>query len=211
MKTKANSLRLLILAVVLSVVASSLRAQSVLNGSFEAPALSNGDYESGSGDNWTPSGDAFVFTNGFGNGTTPYGNQYEFFNPGVSDAQTISRAFTLNATYTLSLVASDIFGDQGQQLTIAVSGGATATQTFAIPSRSGGVSSGALSFAAYTLAFTPTINTAVTDTGISSFAVDNVQLSAPVLGVPEPSTWSLLGLGGAGLLGLTLYRRAPHA
>ena len=44
----------------------------------------------------------------------------------------------------------------------------------------------------------------------SNLLLNDVSLMA-VSGVPEPGTWALLGLGGAGLLGLTLCRRSMRA
>nr|MDQ2659290.1 hypothetical protein [Verrucomicrobiota bacterium] len=99
-----KKLRLLALAATLALTAaSSLHAQTILNGSFENPALAPGGQANGSGDNWTTTGGGFVETNGGPFGTTPFGNQWEALNPAATDAQTLTGTFTLGSTYTLSL------------------------------------------------------------------------------------------------------------
>jgi hypothetical protein len=204
MKTKTYRLLALAGAALLGLSAtSSLHAYSVLNGSFEDPALSDGSYDYGSGDNWTVAGYAYVITNGAYFGTTPYGNQWEYLDVGSTDTQIISSAFTLNATYTLSVSASDVFDEAGDQVTVLISGGATATQTFAIP-RNEAVF-GALPFATYTLDFTPTSSAPVTLTIINDtnpIALDNVQLSGPAAVPDHGATLPLLGFGAVSLLAL---------
>ena len=167
-------------------------AQMIQNGSFENPALVGTKYVSGSGANWTATAGAFVLTNDFGFGITPFGNQWEEFANNTTDTQTISDGFVTGTPYTLSLVASDVSGSTGDQLTLSVSGSATAGQTFPIPARTGGQNPGALQFASYALTFTPmtagpvTVTLAAGSSG-GGIAIDNVQLT-----VPEPSTWTLL-------------------
>ena len=90
-------------------------------------------------------------------------------------------------------------------MTLQVSGGATAIQSFALPDNP--QFGGLLPFVTYTLNFVPTSSAAVTFTlsaGVNPIALDNVQLLAP-----EPSTWAAVGLG-AGLLGIAALRRRPH-
>lgn len=195
-----------ILAVAFCIGASGLRAQILLNGSFEDPALPAGGNARGSGSNWTAptNGGVYVETNGFGLGITPYGNQYVYLDRTFSDAQTVAGpSFTLGRTYTLSLMAADVFGNDGDQLTVVLSGGVVVTQTFAVPIRSAGVGNTPLVFVNCSLTFTPTSAAAVMVTLTNSsrggaLILDNVQL------VPEPSTWAMLGLGvvSAGVMAL---------
>ena len=196
------------IALGFSLAATKVAAAPVLlNGSFEDPALAGTNFASGSGANWTATAGAFVLTNNFGFGTTPYGSQWEEFANNTTDTQTISSGFTPNTRYVLSLVASDVSGNSGDQLTLSVSGGATATQTFSLPARTGGQNSGALPFVSYTLTFTPTtvgpvVVTLAAGSSGGGIAIDNVQF----LAVPEPSTWALLGLSSLGMLRLALRR-----
>lgn len=189
------------------LAAASLHAQTVQpvqpvqNGSFENPGV-NGQV-AGAGNNWTVTGNPFVLSNNAGLGTTTYGNQWERLNAGSTVAQTLPGTLNLGQLYTLSLVAADVYG-QGDQLTLTVSGAATASQVFTIPGH--GFSSGALPFVEYDLSFTPTSTGNVTitlaNTGTTNgLALDNVQVS-----VPEPSTWAAVA-AGAGLLGFVALRR----
>ena len=201
-----RTLRRLALAGIVTL-AGHAHAQTLLNGSFELPALTAGAEGTGSGDNWTLTGSAFIETNGHGLGTTPYGNQWNYLNGNNSaDSQTISGGFTPNTSYTLSVAALGYFGNLGDQLTLTISGGGLATpvtQNFAVVGRT--VFGGSpLLFGNYSLAFTPQANAPVTITLANTstndvLALDNVVL-APTGGVPEPSTWALM-LGGTGLLG----------
>ena len=85
----------------LCLTAVSVAAVPMLqNGSFEDPALSAGAFAYGSGNNWTATVGAFVITNGYGFGTTPYGNQWEEFANSTTDTQTISSGFTPGTPYS---------------------------------------------------------------------------------------------------------------
>ncbi len=201
MKTKAYLLPLRLLAFALLAAATTGRAQTVLNSSFEDPATVS--LVDGGGNDWTATGNTEIISNSFGRGTpTPFGTQFLYLRPSTSDAQTIS-GFTLGQAYQITLGVAFYNATSGT-VTLSVSGGATASQSYATPTSS---SSG---FVTDTLSFMPTASTSVTftvgsaSTTNGSFEVDNVQI------VPEPGTWALLGLGAGGL-GLALRRQRPRA
>ena len=200
MKTSASLALFCLLSLALFAAATTGHAQTVLNPSFEDPATDS--LVDGGGDNWTATGSTVIVSNNFGRGTpTPYGTQFLYLRPGTSDAQTIS-GFTPGQAYELTLDVA-YFNASSGTVTLSVSGGATASQSYATPTSSDD------GFVIDTLDFTPTTSANVTFTVASdsttdgSFEVDNVQI------VPEPSTWALLSVG-ASLLGLAM-RRSPRA
>ena len=191
---------LLLAACLAAAGASRARAQTLLNGSFELPALTDGDDARGAGNNWVSTGTNFIETNGepfFGD--TPYGNQYLDNSSGATASQTIATGFAMDARYHLSLVVAALF-DAGQTLSITISGAATASQSFDIAANPN--PTGALPFVTVAVDFTTTVAGPVTitlgdiSTDGNALAIDNVAL----LAVPEPSAW-VMALSGLGLLG----------
>ena len=187
-------------------------AQTLLNGSFELPALGPGNEAYGAGVDWTAIL-AYTDTNGEDIGTTPYGTQWVDLWPTATVSQTISSGFTLNQVYTLSMACSDAFGSPYDDLLVTVSGGGMAppaSSSFAIPENTNLYNE--FPFITYSVTFTPTTSDPVTITlgnlgqmTEGFLALDNVVLSGPSV-VPEPSTWALM-VGGAALLCLRLRRR----
>ena len=211
MKTK-TSLRLFTLAATtLLAGAATGRAQTILNPSFENPATTS--YVDGGGDNWSlTAGTALIQSNSLGRGTTPYGTQFLYLRPASTDAQTVG-AFTLGQIYTFTLAVADAQFLPNDSITLSVSGGATASQSYSIPESS----SQNFPFVDYTVTFIPLTSTTVTlavtntssyDANGGSIAVDNARVAVGTLAVPEPSTWAALCLGVAGLGVVTLRRRA---
>ncbi len=217
MKTRPCFLHRLSLALVLlaSVAATTrLHAQMLLNGSFENPATSTEIFFS-AGANWTQigSGNDFVCSNtgsGYGGGTTPYGSQYlEVLYQGDGASQSDS-GLTNGQTYLFTLAAAPT-NTNPATVTLSVTGGATASQTFPLTVRATPSGAGVpLPFQTLALALTCTSSQAVTLSLVDAspnqqIAVDNAQLS-----VPEPSAWALLAVGTVGL-GWTLRRRVRAA
>ncbi len=169
------------------LAASRGQAQTVLNGSFEAPELNYG-YTTGSGTNWKTTGQVYLFTNEVDYGLTPYGNQWSIVYSGATVSQQLSGAFTPNTAYTLSVSSADVYGYQGDQLAITISGGGLktpVTKTFAIPQNTEALIEfgGDLPLEAYQVAFTPLTSAPVTVTfaNVSKssgvVALDNVVLT----------------------------------
>jgi hypothetical protein len=112
-------------------------APALLNGSFEDPALATpNSISSGNGGTfWTANNsNVNLISNNFGNlGTTPYGNQYIGFSaPAASDQQTVS-GFLAGQSYVLTLFFADIANNANPQLTVTISGAASATGIFNAP------------------------------------------------------------------------------
>jgi hypothetical protein len=167
-------------------------APDLLNGSFEDPPLgpnsiSNNNGSGNGGTFWTANNsNVNLISNNFGNlGTTPYGNQYiGFSGPGASDQQTVS-GFLAGQSYVLTLFFSDIANSANSQLTVTVTGAASATGIFnAPPDNSQG---GPYPFQQAQVPFTTIaggdITVALLDSGSANVAVDNVSLAS----VPEAS------------------------
>lgn len=72
---------------------------------------------------------------------------------GRSDVQTLDRIFRPNTGYRLSLACADVSGCPDQRLTITLTGGASASATFAIPAHRSGQD--IMSFVLCGLDFTP--------------------------------------------------------
>ena len=189
-----------LLAVGLTAAPAFTSAQSILNGSFEAPVASN--VTDGGGDYWTALGNAYLIPNTAGFGNTPYGDQFLGLDAGASDAQTIDQV-VVGTTYELSLACTNFLLRKLDNLTITLSGAVSTSSTYVLPYIGGAY---ALSESVLTLDFTPATTGPLTITLIAvannqtnegALVIDNVVLSGGA--VPEPSAWWLL-LGGFGLL-----------
>lgn len=201
-----------VLALSCAGTGTSAAATLLLNGSFESPLLSPGTGIAGGGDNWTPSSrNSVIASNGFDDiGSTPYGSQFLGLNAGNADSQTVPN-LVAGTTYYLTAYFADAFGGGSPSLTMAVTGAATASQTYGAPVGGPYGAANTIPFTAATLSFVAQTSGAATVTLTDSspgaaIVVDNVLLDT-VAPVPEPSTWALVGLGGAGLLGFGLRRR----
>jgi hypothetical protein len=169
-------------------------APDLLNGSFEDPPLNPNSISSGNGGTfWTANNsNVNLISNNFGNlGTTPYGNQYIGFSlTGASDQQTVS-GFLAGQSYVLTLFFADIANNANPQLTVTISGAASATGIFNAPV-SGPNGANPYPFQQAQLPFTTTadgdITVALIDSGSASVAVDNVSLTS----VPEPSPFAMI-------------------
>ena len=169
-------------------------APDLLNGSFEDPVRPANSILSGNGGTfWTANNsNVNLISNNFGNlGTTPYGNQYIGFSlTGASDQQTVS-GFLAGQSYVLTLFFADIANNANPQLTVTISGAASATGIFNAPV-SGPNGANPYPFQQAQVLFTTIadgdITVALTDSGSASVAVDNVSLTS----VPEPSPFAMI-------------------
>lgn len=189
----------------------------LLNGSFESPTVPPGSVTPGGGDNWTPSppDGAFIFSNGNGNGDTPYGTQFLGlgFTGGTlfpSDAQTVA-GFEAGVNYVLGVDFADAVGGPDPTLTITLSGVFNGSQTYTAPV-GGPYGAGTIPFTSAVFFFTVPTSGAITITLTnssldSSIAVDNVGLYGNA-SIPEPASIATLLLGAGLLGGLALRRRA---
>jgi hypothetical protein len=188
-------------ALAFTAVVFPLRAYAVpaiLNGSFEDPALLPNTISAGNGGtSWTPNGaNVNLVSNNFNNlGTTPFGNQYLAFSlTGASDQQTVS-GFLAGQSYVLDLFFADIANNANPQLTITISGAASAVGSFNAPV-SGPNGTNPYPFQEATLPFTTTADGAITflltDTGSASLAVDNVSFSPAAVPEASPTFTTLL-------------------
>ena len=156
MKTKTSFRLFTLAATTLLAGAATGRAQTILNPSFENPATTS--YVDGGGDNWSlTAGTALIQSNSLGRGTTPYGTQFLYLRPASTDAQTVG-AFTLGQIYTFTLAVADAQFLPNDSITLSVSGGATASQSYSIPESS----SLNFPFVDYTVTFIPLTSTTVT-------------------------------------------------
>lgn len=210
---------LLFLAATVSMLVgfrATVHAQTVLNGSFESPAVPMfPGYVSGAGDSWTASSttNLTVYSNMGTNPKTVYGQQYLYMNGHESISQTLSSGFGAGQYYFLSIGCADAGRDSYDQLVVTASGGASATQTFNIPvDVSAGVSNHVIPFQNYVFAFQVTSNAPVTLTLAGQTASNPYNFTGVVMDidnitfVPEPSTWALLSLGAVAA-GLLAWRR----
>jgi hypothetical protein len=155
----------------------------LLNGSFEGPPLAPNSFSAGGGTSWTPSGSVFIFSNNFDNdGTTPFGTQYlGLTDPNASDQQTVS-GFLAGQSYILDMFFADAANNASPQLTVTISGAASALGVFNAPV-SGPNGTDPYPFQEAMVPFTTTIDGNVTflltSTGGAGVVVDNVFLDVP--------------------------------
>jgi hypothetical protein len=201
---KFLSLSVVAVALLFSVPVS---AQDVVNGSFEGTPVSPNSFSSNfTGSSWTPSNsNVLLISNNFGNlGLTSFGSQYlGFTDPGMA-TQTVS-GFGADQNFVLELYFADLAGSANPQLTVTISGAASASSVFNAPV-TGPMGADPIPFVKVAVPFTTTsagdITIALADTGSADLAVDNVSLS-----VPEVSpVWAMLLLSG--WLGARILRRA---
>ncbi|MDR3401481.1 MAG: PEP-CTERM sorting domain-containing protein [Chthoniobacter sp.] len=198
---------ILLTALIWGAGAARGQAQTLLDGGFENPTVPM--QASGGGTDWTPSGSVFITNNAMTLGRTIYGAQWLQLNSfNAADAQTISSGFSIGSTYTFSIAASDVGNGAGDQLTITISGGATASQAFSIPTRTA-TGDNDFTFANASLDFTPAsagpITFTIANTGAGpgpALAVDNAQIQL----VPEPSSLASLFGALAALIGVRRWR-----
>ena len=208
---KFYRLGLFTLSALAAVVFSTGRAHAqvtLLNGSFEAPAVTATTLSGGT--SWTSAGLTFVVPNSMDFGETPYGTQYLGLTTGSSDTQTVA-GFQAGQIYVVGFDFADYeTGGGTPTLTVTLSGVYNFAESFTAPTAAySGTStipftSEVIIFAA-PLAGSETLTLA--DTGTTSIPVDNVGLYGnAVVTVPEPAsiTAALLGLGA--LVGAVRYR-----
>ena len=160
--------------------ATSLHAQTLLNGSFEDPEVDT--QTRGAGKYWTSQGDGtvVVINNSYNRGTpTYYGTQLLILDMSTSASQTIS-GFTPGQTYGVTFDTA-YYNASRAIIDVSVSGGATASDMFRVPTaRANG-------FTEWTLTFTPTTSADITLTfandAISNgeIELDNVRLDLPAV------------------------------
>ena len=205
--TTRRLVRLFAGVLVLAATAAprGLHAQAITDGSFELSTSSTTMGNPGLG--WmqqtTPANTSFVYNNSFNHGTTTYGSQWLLISGGT-DSQTVS-GFTPGQSYGIQFVAADVEGGTIPAITLSLSGGVTATQTFTLTESYVYFTGGSLALVPCRLNFIPTSTTPITLTfsGGYPLAVDQVSV------VPEPGTWALLLVGG-GVLALAWQRRRPR-
>ena len=219
------------LAVGAAVCPALIHAQDMVNGSFEDPAEAPNSITDITGTGvpgWTgnalPNIRQYIINGNVENsygalyGTTPYGNQYLGLNGLANhiasiESQTVNN-IVAGETYEFTVGFSNIGGATGLSLNIVVGDGPDGTgdvlgdESFQ-PLTVGPYGDGQIDFTLATLDFTAISTGSVTislaNQSRGTVAIDNASLR--VLGVPEPSTWVLLTLGGAAGVGLTMRRQ----
>jgi hypothetical protein len=192
----------------------------ITNGNFETPALANdGDFTTGSITGWnhvSGAGTVFGVTRLTTASITPRsidGNQVAFLREGTGVlGQTLAINLTANTTYTLNIWIgrrSDI-AFAGYTFGLFAGGAALVTETDAVTPTAGTWVNRILTFTA--LAGNPNLGQPVeirfgetVPSGLSQTVFDSFSLDASP--VPEPSTMSILLLGGAAIGGARVLRR----
>jgi hypothetical protein len=185
---------------------------TLLNGSFEAPAIPPGTALFGDGGTFWFGRDVNIFANNHANiGLTPYGNQYLSMNPGPGGTdQQLVAGFLAGETYLLDVFFADLGGhfNPSSTLSITLTGAATGVSVFnnVLTFPVGGYGSNNIPFELAQMRFTAiadgSVNFLLSDIGGGNLAVDNVTLNR----VPDTNSSALLL--GLGLLGVVFVRRA---
>ncbi|OAI41167.1 hypothetical protein AYO40_03745 [Planctomycetaceae bacterium SCGC AG-212-D15] len=209
----------------LIVACGQARADLIVNGSFEAPPLpiilglggaQNFNAPGGSIPNWTigvPSGsEATLHANAappLPIVSTPYGNQWMELNFGSSISQS-GINLTPGQLYRLTFAMSSESLTPPQatvnvDITQALPGGGVFTDSSVASLQFSSWSTQTFDFIAVGTDATLTFTALIGSDGITPIDVglDNVSLNA----VPQPASWSLLGIGGALGLALCGWRR----
>ena len=197
----------------------------LLNGGFEDPVQApntSTDITQGGLTGWTGAtvtGAQESLVNGnvpniFGQpyGTTPFGEQYlglrGFFRGGIRSVESQATGnFVAGQTYEFGVYFSNVGGATGPSLEIDVvdgpDGTGTLIQSVTFESQDvGPYGDGPIDFTLATVDFTAistgSVNFSLINNSAGALALDNASIK--VLGVPEPSTWLLLAVGGGALL-----------
>ena len=214
---KTPCIRLFIAAATLAFAGSASAVPTLLDGSFEMPAISSGT-QLGGGVSWTPTYDSTgkgVYVASSANsflGQTAFGTQFLTLNQGTADSQALT-GFSIGTSYTVIAYFADLLNGAAPALTISLNPlGVSSTvfsQTFTAP-QSGGAGYGAgvnIPYVKATYTFTAlvpnyTLTLTNSSTAAGTIAVDNVS-------IPEPSSLMalFLGLGVVGTAVVKLRRQ----
>lgn len=203
-------------------------APTIVNGSFEEPALAAGtitDARTIGVPGWTPAtlGGEYLISGNVqdlsGNfyGTTPFGTQYlglNGFRVGAPSVESQAAfGFVAGTTYAFTFYLANLDGASNPSVLLTLSAGIDGTgdilaqETFTAPRNEGPYGDGAIDFVPQTLFYTPTqdgdIAFSLQSVSNGVVGIDNVSLAI----VPEPATITTTLLGAAALVGLTQARR----
>lgn len=199
-------------------------AQTVVNGSFQANVLADGQFLAGANQTtgWLVAGSAGTLdpnTNAFANGVIPDGDQVGFVGTGGSLTQTFAEVLAANTTYTVSYYV----GDRGDMsfpgyLVSLRAGGTTLASDGSLTPANGQFAFGSFSFstgASHALLGQALSLRLAAGSGAGQAAFDLASLSANGGGVstfqshstPEPTTVALLAAGMLVVGGVTARRK----